>query len=221
MKEEEERKTRRKYSLWSILVLLFLQACSSTKISPVPNSILGIVPYYQPTGLHAIFAGKIFPYRIRATKEDEEALTKILLADIQKETEYDIRTIVVSKEQKVEESPLEYWSSIGKEQGVTLLLIPQIMEWREAEYNRGTYIPAKVVIEYYLFDVSEKKIIERSRYYEEYANTEYDLRYDSRPNGMFFKKHPSRMELAKDSIYKMLIDCKFVRNRKERNIFAQ
>ncbi|MDE7468692.1 MAG: hypothetical protein K2M30_00210 [Desulfovibrionaceae bacterium] len=212
-----------KYShiaLYFLSIFVFF-GCSSISSSTNQELSLGVVDFYQPTGLHELFAGKLFPYRTEATKEEEKDLSAILYEELEKKTSYKVQHLSLSHTQGTDETPLEYWSSLGSSQNLDLLIIPQIMEWKEGEYVREEYLPPKVVIEYYLVDVKEKKVLERSRYYDEYMNTEYDLRYNTPANGMFFGKRPSRMDLAVDSIYKMLIDFSFVRNRKEKNIFAQ
>lgn len=209
-------------SYFFILFIVFsLIGCSSHTALMHKEGRLGVVKFYQPTALNELFAGKLIPYNTKATTEEIEKLTQTLLADIKKNTSYTIEYISNPSPQGKEETPLAYWTTIGKEKGVDLLIVAQIMEWKEGEYIRERYIPPKVVIEYYLIDVENKKLLERSRYYDEYMNTEYDLRYNTPANGMFFNRRPSCMELAVDSIHKMLIDFSFVRNRKERNILAQ
>ena len=222
MRKRERKRVSCRY-VFQILYMFGILLCGcSTHSSLTKEQIsLGVVGFYHPNALYEIFSGKLFPYRMKATAEEEKELTKILLENVEKKTTYLVKQISVEQKQGEQETPLAYWSNIGKEQGVELLIVPQIMEWKEGGYVRGTYISPKVVIEYYLLDVEKKLLVERSRYYDEYMNTEYDLRYNTPVNGMFFNNRPSCMDLAIDSIYKMLIDFSFVRNRKERNIFAQ
>ena len=124
-----------KYShiaLYFLSIFVFF-GCSSISSSTNQELSLGVVDFYQPTGLHELFAGKLFPYRTEATKEEEKDLSAILYEELEKKTSYKVQHLSLSHTQGTDETPLEYWSSLGSSQNLDLLIIPQIMEWVKSD----------------------------------------------------------------------------------------
>jgi hypothetical protein len=65
------------------------------------------------------------------------------------------------------QAALRKWSAIGRCMGVDLLVVPQVLEFRERDGgNYGVTVPAKVVMDIFLIDVRNESLISRSRYDE-------------------------------------------------------
>jgi hypothetical protein len=63
------------------------------------------------------------------------------------------------------QAALRHWSAVGRCMGVDLLIVPQILEWREREGPEYAAVaPASVIMDTYVIDVNGESLISRSRY---------------------------------------------------------
>jgi hypothetical protein len=76
--------------------------------------------------------------------------------------------IVLQEQEGQPFSSLEYWTTVGQCLPVDFLLIPQVFEWREREGGEwGVDQPARVVLDLYLVDVRQKKLLDRFHFERE------------------------------------------------------
>jgi hypothetical protein len=63
------------------------------------------------------------------------------------------------------QAALRHWAAVGRCMGVDLLVVPQILEWREREGPEYAAVaPATVVMDTYVVDVKGESLISRSHY---------------------------------------------------------
>jgi hypothetical protein len=63
------------------------------------------------------------------------------------------------------QAALRHWSAVGRCMGVDLLVVPQVLKWREREGPEYAAIaPAAVIMDTYVIDVKGESLISRSHY---------------------------------------------------------
>ena len=105
---------------------------------------------------------------------------------------------------------LAHWAKIGKDMGVDLLIVPQILDWRErAGSSAGVTTSAAVNMDFYLIDVREPggALVSRSHFKEKQVGLSDNLmNFDT-----FLKrgaKWLTAQELAMEGMQKMIKESK-------------
>lgn len=114
--------------------------------------------------------------------------------------------IVVFEQGKTRASALRYWLSVGQCVPADLLLVPQLLEWRDRTADElGYKTPATVVIDFFLIDVKNQKVLGRYHFDE----TQQDLASNLLEAGKFFDrkgKWISAYELAGEGMEQGLME---------------
>ena len=109
---------------------------------------------------------------------------------------------IVSYEQSSEKhmAAFKYWVEVGRCMPVDTILVPQVLYWKEKSQDvLGNVQPASVVIDFYLIDVKDARIIRRYHYDE----TQQSLTDNLLEAGKYFKRKGewvSAMELAHEGV---------------------
>ena len=78
------------------------------------------------------------------------------------------KEIVLFEQQEQTFSALKFWTLVGRCVPARYLLVPQLFQWRERKGGEwGVEEPAKVVLNLYLLDVQQERILKRYHYEEE------------------------------------------------------
>lgn len=96
------------------------------------------------------------------------------------------------------------WSAVGRCLGVDLLVVPQLMEWRERDGGEmGVSLPASVAMDFFILDVNNESLVSRSHFDE----TQAPLTDNLLEAGKFFKRKGKWIlakELAKEGMEKAI-----------------
>ncbi len=116
------------------------------------------------------------------------------------------REIVLQEQDNRPFSSLEYWTTVGQCLPVDFLLIPQVFEWREREGGEwGVEDPARVVLDLYLVDVRQPKLVDRFHYEQEQQSLSENILNVKR----FFKRQGrwvTAYDLAREGLQQGLIE---------------
>lgn len=206
--------------LLCVIVCCF-SACADKRLLQQQEGVkLGVLPFMQPARLDELLAGGIAEYKTLATTQELEKLDVLLQEALQKLTHFTVVPMIFGN--KTPQIPmLNYLVSLGEQQNVDYIVVPQVLDWKPAVQGKQHYVPATVIINYYLIDVKQKMLVARANYFENDPLTMNDLRYKRVPNGMFYRTYVDRYALAEESILMMLEDFYFVYDRKNKNLFYQ
>ncbi len=192
-------------------VLTFaLFACATPKQPPMPvgNLKLGVAYFTQPEYTGDLLAGYMTDDVQRIDEKvlsDLDGLFSSVLARESKhsfESQESALRCGKKQEQDKKQAAIRRWSAIGRCMGVDILLVPQMLEWRERDGgDYGVVTPAKVVMDIYVLDVHAESLISRSRYDE----TQSALTSNLLDTGKFIKrggKWVTARDLAKEGMVK-------------------
>lgn len=174
---------------------LAVAACSTPKQPPLPvgNLKIGVSYFTQPKETGDLFAG----YMTEDTPVVDQNIlgeldlqfAQVLAEHSQNEFTPAQRAFVCAKQLgdqfKAPQAALRRWSALGRCMNVDLLIVPQLLEWRERDGGEyGVTTPAKVVMDIYVLDVNAESLISRSRYDE----TQSALTSNLLDTGKFLKR---------------------------------
>lgn len=143
-----------------------MTACQSTQNAPVvplPDVTVGVVGAVQPMGASDLLAGYIPENRVLASPQDLSTFDTTLMDLLRKDSR---RTFVfipagmgvdpTQSSSARELSALRHWVQVGQARKVDLLIVPQILNWRERDGGKaGVVTSAEVDINFYLIDTRE------------------------------------------------------------------
>ena len=205
------RLTRRFFCLAVLAVSIsLLAACQKTTPSTpdLPDLKVGVVGVEQPKGTTDLLAGFIPEDRVLASDQAvatfNEELMKLLKTTTHRS--YVFIPKAGGADPRERNGALAHWAKIGKDMGVDLLIVPQILDWRErAGSSAGVTTSAAVNIDFYLIDVREPggALVSRSHFKEKQVGLSDNLmNFDT-----FFKrgaKWLTAQELAMEGMQKMI-----------------
>ena len=129
---------------------------------PLPDVRVGVVGAIQPMGTSDLLAGFIPEGRGLASPEALDAFNTELMALLGKESRRNFVFIpagigVDPTNTSVRDlSALRHWVAVGREKGVDLLIVPQILNWHERDGGKaGVVTPAEIDINFYLIDTRD------------------------------------------------------------------
>ena len=168
------RLTRRFFCLAVLAVSIsLLAACQKTTPSTpdLPDLKVGVVGVEQPKGTTDLLAGFIPEDRVLASDQAvatfNEELMKLLKTTTHRS--YVFIPKAGGADPRERNGALAHWAKIGKDMGVDLLIVPQILDWRErAGSSAGVTTSAAVNMDFYLIDVREPggALVSRSHFKE-------------------------------------------------------
>ena len=156
-------------------LLVLLSACQShieAPPLPLPDLRVGIAPFTQPTQATELLAGFVPEAQSRIPAEAAQELDDALAARLERTgRRYSFLSPGVVQGPLLEDgqgrrSALATWVQRAKEADMDVLLVPQVIDWRERVGGEtGVVSPAAVVIDYFLVDARDDgALLQRSHY---------------------------------------------------------
>jgi hypothetical protein len=156
-------------------LVLLMPGCTRQTVSfSLPqDQRVGIAGFYQPASTGELLAGYM--------PEDIRTVDGKILAQLDIDFESILRGSTgreyVGPEQSYlcaktlikaqNSSAFEFWLTVGRCLEVEVMLVPQLHAWQEREGGElGVMQPAKVVMDFFLLDVTNKVLLARSRFDE-------------------------------------------------------
>ena len=168
--------TRTLRLLLAVTLIPALFACTTPKQPPIPmgNLRIGTAFYTQPKDTGDLLAGymtdDISPVNEQVLGEMDSLWAQTLRSKTKRAYMEGGNAVECAKTVQAAEgqrAALRRWAAVGRCMGVDLLIVPQVIEWRERDGGEyGVVKPAKVVMDTYVIDVRNETLISRSRYDE-------------------------------------------------------
>ena len=179
----------------TLSLALFISACATPKQPPMPvgNLKLGLAYFTQPMSTGDLFAGYMTegtPAIDQKVLGDMDAEFARVLSEQSKNAFVPVESAFVCAKKlgdqfTAPQAALRKWSALGRCMGVDLLVVPQLLDWRERDGgDYGVVTPAKVTMDIYVLDVNAESLISRSRYDE----TQSALASNLLDTGKFLKR---------------------------------
>ena len=184
----------RRIAIWLLMLLLVVSAgCGSEQkkmpAAQLPDVRIAVVGAVVPMGTTDLLAGFIPEHREvpsqKALMEFDEDLMRTLSSETRRK--YDFISPGLGADPTVKRFPkqngaLAYWTEIGKKNGMDVLILPQILHWKERQGSAaGVREAAAINISTYLIDVRGKGVLlSRSVYNEQQMGLSSNLlQFDS------------------------------------------
>lgn len=176
--------------------LLLLSACQSTTQAPavpLPDLLVGVASFTQPTRTVELLAGYVPIAQNTVQQETLYSLdTKLreMLGSTKRSyvflTHPKNEALQASQDSQGRRSALSMWVQEAKAAGVDILLVPQVVDWRERVGGAGGVVtPAAVMVDFFLIDArGEGALLQRSHFAEEQSSLSSNLL----SMGSFFKR---------------------------------
>lgn len=156
------------------LCLVVLAACrTSTPPAPLPlpDLSIGLAPFTQPVRATQLMAGFIPEVQGLATA-DERLTLDGMLEDRITATGRPFTMVSLSalsgdaQEPQGRRSALAMWVQLARDAGVDLLIVPQVIDWKQRNGGpAGVVSPAGVTVDFFLVDArGEGALLQRSHY---------------------------------------------------------
>ncbi len=189
--------------LLAAVLLTALSACTTPKQPPLPvgNLTIGVAYYTQPHSTADLMAGYMTEDTPRIDQEILGQMDVLLAQTLREKTKrsYGGSKSALECEKTVQategnRAALRRWSAIGRCMGVDLLIVPQLIEWRERDGgDYGVVTPAKVVMDTFVIDVRNESLVSRSRFDETQSSLSSNLLEANK-----FVKRGGKWVMAKD-----------------------
>ena len=208
---------RKSFPLFCLILAacVILSACASPKQAPpmpLANLKIGTAFFTQPAGPSDMLAGYVVEDVPHIDEKHLNELDNILAEVLSKESNNSFlgkentlncsRTVGEREGNTNNQAALRTWSAIGRCMKVDLLVVPQMLEFRErAGGELGVNQPARIVMDVFLVDARNETLIGRSRFEE----TQTALTTNLLEADKFFKRHGkwiSANELAREGMVK-------------------
>lgn len=145
---------------------------------------VGVAPFSQPLHAGQLIAGHIPEAQGRVSAEELQALDAQLENILNKDTRR--RYVFIPASNTVagytsghstgQPSALPRWIAYGREHGLDLLLVPQVLDWHQRQGSRaGVTSAAHVRVEFFLINVPEESLAGRSVFEERQVGLVDDL----------------------------------------------
>lgn len=176
--------------------LLLLSACQSTvhvPPVPLPDLVVGIATFTQPTRTEELLAGYVPSSQVIVGQDQRirlDARLRELLGATKRSyiflTHPQVGALQASEDSQGRRSALAMWVQEAKTAGVDILLVPHIIDWRERVGGAGgVTTPAAVTVDFFLIDArDEGTLLQRSHFAEEQTS----LASNVLSLGSFFKR---------------------------------
>ena len=159
---------------------LVLSACARPRQAPpmpLANLKIGTAFFTQPSEPSDMLAGYVMEDVPRIDEKHLNELDNILAEVLSKESNNTFlgnesalhcsKTVGAREGNTNNQAALRTWSAIGRCMKVDLLVVPQMLEFRErAGGELGVNQPARIVMDVFLVDVRNETLIGRSRFEE-------------------------------------------------------
>lgn len=201
-----------------VVLLIALAGCASKAqrpSAPLAGVSVGIVGVVQPKGTTDLLAGYIPEARELASPQAMLDFDTDLLDRVRAQADSARKIVPLPGVSGVNPSSdrvagrntaLQHWVQVGRKAGVELLIVPQILDWHEREgSSAGVISSAAVDVQFYLIDVEEGVLLNRSVFREKQQSLSSDLLHA----GTFFKrggKWITARQLAGEGIDKMITE---------------
>lgn len=198
------------------LLVLSLAACAAQPDQPEleTESTIAVVGFQNPQFQWELIAGCLPEQCNLVEPEVITTLNTILIEElgttgreyIMPAVTNKCREVVLNEEGSYQElgGAMQYWLKVGECVPADLLLVPQLMYWRERDGNAyGAVEPASVVMDLYLIDVPNQRLVRRFHYEE----TQKALTSNLLDIGQFFGRGAKWVKaevIARDGIEKGL-----------------
>lgn len=200
---------------FAVATCLLLTSCTRPKQAPpmpLGSLKLGVANFTQPHGPSDMLAGYVVDDVDNIDEKYLNELDNVLAEVLSKESKNSFlskesalhcaRTVGEREGNSNNQAALRRWSAIGRCMNVDLLVVPQMLEFRErAGGELGVSKPAKIVMDVFLIDVRNESLIGRSRFDE----TQTALTSNLLEADKFFKrggKWVSGSQLAREGMVK-------------------
>lgn len=161
--------------LMALCGLLLLSACQSQVQAPplpLPDLTVGVAPFTQPTQATELLAGFVPEQQGRVPAETLSGLDDALAARLGatgRQYVFLPRDAVegpLLQDDQGRRSALATWVQRARAAGVDVLLVPQVLDWRErVGGTAGVITPAAVAADYFLIDTRDGgSLLQRSHY---------------------------------------------------------
>lgn len=198
----------------TLAACLLFTGCARPKQPPLPvgSLKLGVAYFSQPTDPSDMLAGYVVENVARIDEKHLNEMDGMLAEVLASESKNSFRskesalhcskTVGEREGRSNNQAALRTWSAIGRCMNVDLLVVPQMLEYRErAGSEFGVTVPAKVVMDIFVIDVRNESLISRSRFDE----TQGALSSNLLEADKFFKrgaKWVTASELAREGMVK-------------------
>ncbi len=157
-------------------------AADMTGASLPSTTLVGVVPFSQPTSAGQLIAGSI-PYdQERIAPDQLRNAGKMLHSSLKasrrnyKEIPLPVGLNATSLLTAPSPAALPLWLAYGEQNKVDFLLVPQILHWHQREGGRvGVKSSAHVRAEFFLIDVRNQRVFRRSIFDEKQVGLAEDL----------------------------------------------
>lgn len=198
-----------------VSLLILISACQRNAPSApeLPDLSIGVAGVMQPMGTTDLLAGFIPEGRVLASPEAVTAFNDALMQKLKTQTRRNYTFIPqaggndpTGRRSASRNGALAYWTSVGKRMGVDLLIVPQLIDWREREGgSAGVTSSAAVNMDFFLIDVrgEEGELLSRSHFREKQVGLADNLMNFN----TFFKrgaKWLTAQDLAMEGVQKMI-----------------
>lgn len=201
----------------ALMVLTLAAGCSQTSAprngAPLPAVTVGVVGAVQPIGTSDLLAGFIRDGRELASPGAVQTFDSSMMKLLREQAGASRNFRFIQPGTGVDPSQprnaatltaLQHWLTVGRNNGLELLIIPQILTWHERDGSAaGAVSTAEVDINFYLLDVKEGTLLQRSHF----AEKQEGLANNLLTAGSFFRrgaKWLTAQELADEAVVKMI-----------------
>jgi hypothetical protein len=157
-----------------LAALLTPAACSTPRQPPMPvgDLKLGQAHFTHPSGMEDLLAGYLAedlpPVEEKTLGDLDLRFSSLLAAESANSFTGPEKALACDKSVKAQtprQAALRHWAAVGRCMGVDLLVVPQILEWREREGPEYAAVaPATVAMDTYVIDAKGESLISRSHY---------------------------------------------------------
>lgn len=208
-------------ALSALCLALFLSGCSRQPRSTadIPRSLspaytIAVAPFTQPTTTSQLIMGQLPKDQGRIAPEMlpslDMALRDVLLTETKRQYTFIPRHTPLPDKMRYHDSnqpqALPAWVTFAKGLKTDLLLVPQVLNWHQREGSRaGVTRPAHVRVEFFLINIRQGTVMERSIYDVEQTGLTSNLL----EIGDFLKRQAgwaSAEELAREGMVKAVKD---------------
>ena len=175
------RNTRPSLALFCLLMLVCMAFSGCTKprqpSMPVGNLKLGVAYFSQPAEPSDMLAGYLVEETPRIEDKTLNEMDALFASVLTAQSKNSFRsresalhcskTVAAQEGRNNNQAALRSWSAIGRCMGVDLLVVPQMLDYRERDGGSyGVVTPAKVIMDIFVVDVRNESLISRSRFDE-------------------------------------------------------
>lgn len=201
-----------------LLAAVALGGCTQPKQPPMPvgNLKLGLAFFTQPADPNDMLAGYLVEDAPRVEDKVLNEMDALFASVLAEESKNSFRSRESALKCSKSVAPqggrsnniaaLRTWSSIGRCMGVDLLVVPQLLEYREREGgDYGVVSPARVHMDIFVLDVRNETLISRSPFDE----TQSALTTNLLEADKFFKRRGKWItahDLAREGMVKAVKD---------------